>query len=213
MGLYRLKFGYRKLLKPFAKYPINPDTLAYAALVISAGTPLLYFFSGSFHYLLLFAVAAVFIRMTLNTLDGVIAIEKNLLSAKGDIINAFPDRYSDIFLFAGISFSPLCNTKLGLLATITVLLVSYSGILGKAVGFSWQNNGPLGKVDRLIALMIFTTAQYIFYVFDLGLPEIMKVRITTMDLFWIWCIAGSQITVFNRLRNLFKEISSAKEIK
>ena len=212
MGLYTLKFWYRKVIEPLAKLNVHPDFLAYLAVFVSLLTAVLYYFADKYPYFLLIAMILILTRMTLNTLDGVIAIKRKLVSLKGEIMNAFPDRYSDIFLFGGIAFSPLCITPLGLIATTLILLVSYSGMLGKAIGVSWQHNGPLGKVDRLLALILFTFLQFIFLVFKINIPQISGISFTVLDIFMIWCILGSQITIFNRISGMMKEIKGKKVV-
>ena len=99
--------------------------------------------------------------MTLNTLDGTIAIQRGDLSLKGEIVNALPDRYSDVLHVGGIALSPLCRPAFGLLGLSSMLLVSYTGMLGKAVGGSWQHHGPLGQVERLICIIIFSLLQFL----------------------------------------------------
>ena len=62
--------------------------------------------------------------MTLNTLDGVVAIQKGDDSKiHGEIINALPDRYGDIFIVGGILLSLICNDVIGLLGLATMFLV------------------------------------------------------------------------------------------
>lgn len=210
MGLYTLKFGYRKVIAPLAKINVHPDVLAYLAVLVSAITIIFYFYAERHPYFLIIGMVLIFARMTLNTLDGVIAIKRKLVSLKGEVMNAFPDRYSDILLFGGIAFSPLCNTVLGLVATILILLVSYSGMLSKAIGLSWQHNGPLGKVDRLLALLFLTLVQFFFLQFKIPSPAIFGYTISILDIFFIWCIIGSQLTVYNRLRSTFREMPRKK---
>jgi CDP-diacylglycerol---glycerol-3-phosphate 3-phosphatidyltransferase len=211
MGLYTLKFGYRKVLEPLGKYNINPDHLAYLAVLVSLATAFSYYFAAGYPILLILAIALIFTRMTLNTLDGVIAIRRKLVSPQGDIMNAFPDRYSDIILFSGIALSGLAHRELGLIATTLILLVSYCGMMGKAVGASWQHNGPLGKVDRLIALMLLTFLQYLSMFIGHPTFAILGISLSMLDIFMIWAVIGSQITIFNRLKGMLAELPAHKK--
>lgn len=205
MGLYILKFPYRKVLLPLARKLkwIHPDIISYAAVAVALVTGLCYYYAGRYPALLLWAIAAIFLRMTLNTIDGVMAIERGNLSLKGEIVNALPDRYSDIFLLLGISFSSLCNTAVGVLALVSVFLVSYTGMLGKALGVNWQHHGPLGKVERLIYLMVWTLIQYVNQGANLSL---FGFSYTALEwCMWLFIILG-QVTVFNRLRGMLEQI-------
>jgi phosphatidylglycerophosphate synthase len=64
------------------------------------------------------------------------------------------DRMADIAIFLGLTFSPLVDKVLGLLAIICILMVSFVGILGKAVGTERVRAGVLGKTERMIFLMV-----------------------------------------------------------
>jgi uncharacterized protein YybS (DUF2232 family) len=79
-------------------------------------------------------------------------------------------------------------------------------MLGKAIGVSWQQHGPLDKVDRLILIMIASLAQYILM--RVGHPRfaIFGVSLLAME----WCmmlfIVLGQITVLNRTIGMIREI-------
>jgi phosphatidylglycerophosphate synthase len=200
MGLYILKFGFREVLKPLLKIcgKMDPDILSYIAVIVAAVTGAAFYLSPINSYWLLVAIFLTFIRMILNTLDGVIAIEQKKTSLTGEIVNALPDRYSDIFVMLGLVLMPGNNIVLGILALISVFLVSYTGMLGKAVGVNWQHHGPLGKVERLLSMMIFSLAQFLFSVFGC--------QIDLWSWFYVWFIVTGQITVFNRLQGMLIEI-------
>jgi archaetidylinositol phosphate synthase len=162
MNLYLLKFPYRKILLPLAKKmkSVNPDVLSYLATVVAFVTMFCYLFADKIPSLLLLSILLTFVRMTLNTIDGVIAIERGNLRAKGEIINALPDRYSDIFILMGIAL--VCpHIWLGMAGMASVFLVSYTGMLSKAVAINWQHHGPCGKVERLILIMVFSLLEYL----------------------------------------------------
>ncbi|MDD5557368.1 MAG: hypothetical protein PHN82_08980 [bacterium] len=163
MDLYLLKFPYRKILEPIARRLewLDPDALSYAAVGAAAATGWCFYRAADRPALLVWAVLLTLLRMTLNTLDGVIAIRRGNLSLRGEIVNALPDRYSDLLVVAGVALSPLCRGWLGLAALCSMVLVSYTGMLGRALGVSWQHHGPLGKVERLIILMVFALIQFV----------------------------------------------------
>jgi len=145
--------------------------------------------------------------MTLNTIDGLIALKIGRKSRIGELVNAMPDRYADVFILLGIAFSSLCNIKIGALASLTVLLVSYAGMLGKAIGVSWQHQGPLDKVDRLVLLLIASLLQYILIKTNHPTIVIFKLPLTAMEWCMVLFIVLGQITVINRVRGMIKEIN------
>ncbi len=208
MDLYLLKYPYRKILLPLAQKVkfIHPDVLSYLATIVSLITGLTYYFAAHEPILLIWAVGLIFFRMTLNTIDGVIAIERGNLTLKGEIVNALPDRYSDIFLLMGISFSNFCRPELGFFAMASMFLVSYTGILGKALGVEWQHHGPLGKVERLVLVMIFTLLQYLRR--DLVDPGfyIVGFHFQPLECCMVLFVVLGQWSVVNRLKGMLRQI-------
>ena len=207
MDLYLLKFPYRKILTPLAKklHWLNPDIVSYAAVIVAAGTGWCFYKASDLHFLLLVAIGLTLVRMTLNTIDGVMAIQRGKHSLEGEIVNALPDRYSDILVVGGIALSPLCRGWLGLAALATMFLISYTGMLGKAIGVSWQHQGPMGKVERMITMMVFALFQFFL------LPERQaitfgNVAITPMEMAMGLFVVLGQYTVLRRLSGQLKEI-------
>jgi len=214
MDLYLLKYPYRKILSPLLKQLkwLHPDVVSYMAVVIAAGTGWCFYKAADSPSLLIWAIVLILLRMTLNTLDGILAIQRGNLSLRGEIVNALPDRYSDLFLLIGILLSPLCRDWLGVLALCSMVLVSYTGMLGKALNVSWQHQGPLGKVERLILLMLFSLIQFIV-LRDGGTTQWLGITATPME--WamgIFVVLG-QVTVFRRLRGQLREIKHKEAIE
>jgi phosphatidylglycerophosphate synthase/flavodoxin len=144
--------------------------------------------------------------MVLNTFDGMIAIAQGKKTMVGEVVNALPDRYSDIFVMLGLGLCPSSSRVMGVVAVVSVLLVSYTGMLGKAMGVSWQHQGPTGKVDRLVALLIVLIAQYVVVTRGIVLPYVMGISFTLFNVLLFWFIIGSQLTIANRLKGLLYEI-------
>ena len=208
MDMYLLKFPYRKILLPLAKKLkfIDPDILSYTATATAGITMLCYFFADKNPVLLIWSILLTLLRMTLNTIDGVIAIERGNLRLKGEIVNALPDRYSDIFIIAGIALSPLCNPVLGIIGLSSMFLVSYTGMLGKALGVEWQHHGPLGKVERLVLIMIFSLLQYLNLAHVLPSISLIGFNFTYIEICMILFLVLGQITVCNRLNGQLRQI-------
>jgi archaetidylinositol phosphate synthase len=208
MGLYVLKFPTRRILLPLARklHRVHPDTISYAATAAALASAFCYPYAQNHRWLLIAAVILILLRMMMNTLDGVMAIERGNLSLKGEIVNALPDRYSDLFLLLGISFSPLCSTFLGVLAMASMFLVSYTGMLGKALGVNWQHHGPLGKVERLILIMIFSLMQYFTLADGDGRWNGLGARWTPLEWCMILFVLLGAATIWNRLQGMLRQI-------
>ena len=203
MNLYMLKFPYRRILLPLAKKMrfINPDLLSYLGTVTAFGTMFCYLYASGHPVLLPWSILLTLVRMTLNTIDGVIAIERGNLRLKGEIVNALPDRYSDIFILMGIGLSPLCAPWLGMAGMASMFLVSYTGMLSKAVAVNWQHHGPLGKVERLVFIMIFSGLEYFRLTGRIGTVGALSYFEWLMVVF----VVLGQYTVMRRLGAQLKE--------
>lgn len=211
MALYLLKYPYRKILLPLAKKLtwMNPDVLGYLATVVAFFTMLCYLYAQGNPTLLIISIVLTLLRMTLNTIDGVIAIERGNMRLKGEIVNALPDRYSDIFILFGIGLSSLCTPLLGMLGMASMFLVSYTGMLAKAIGVNWQHHGPLGKVERLILIMIFSILQYLSLT-----GKIHNIyNFTYFEWLMVVFVVLGQITVLNRLIGQLRECKKSDWIK
>ena len=214
MGLYLLKFPYRRILEPLARRLrwLHPDIVSYAAVPVAAATGWCFYKAAESPALLLWAAGLTLLRMTLNTLDGIMAIERGNLSLRGEIVNALPDRYADLFVLAGIALSPLCRGWLGGAAIGSMFLVSYTGMLGKALGVSWQHHGPLGKVERLIILMVAAGVQ--FFVLRAGATTAwLGIEATVMEWAMVLFLVLGQVCVLGRLRGQLREIAHREALE
>ena len=114
-------------------------------------------------FLLAAAAACIPLRLLLNMLDGMLAVEKGMNSPVGDIYNELPDRISDVLFLgaAGIATAGLVTAGrvdvglvLGFLAAILAVLTAYIRCLGAALGTGNFFDGPLAKPHRMWLLMI-----------------------------------------------------------
>ena len=94
MALHQLKYPYREFIKKCLKplLFINPDVFSWSAFVITFITGYCFYAGNENPKLFLWIVLLIFLRMTFNTLDGVIAIKRgDDNKIHGKIINALPD--------------------------------------------------------------------------------------------------------------------------
>ena len=216
MALHQLKYPYRKIIQPVVKKLtfINPDFISGIAFFVAFATGLCFYLGSSKPCLFLWVIVLTLLRMTLNTMDGVLAIERgDDKKVHGKMVNALPDRYADLFVLCGIVLSPICNDVIGLLGLCTVVLVSYSGILGKALGVTWQGHGPLDKVERLVRLMVIALAQWIGY--HNGSPEIQAgaYYLSYLEIGMLIFLVLGQITVIRRTLGMKKEVDETPDME
>ena len=167
------------------------------------------FYNGAFKpCLFLWVIVLTFLRMTFNTFDGLLAcIRGDDKKIHGKIVNALPDRYGDCFVVCGIVLSPICSPLIGLMGLCTMFLVSYSGMLSKALGFTWQSCGPLDKVQRLVLMMVFALAQWLGFVYGHPYLNVGHISVSYLELCMLVFFVLGQITVVRRVRCLNREIA------
>ncbi|NDK31323.1 CDP-alcohol phosphatidyltransferase family protein [Nesterenkonia haasae] len=117
--------------------------------------------------LLVVAAVCIPLRLLLNMLDGMLAVEKGMSSPVGDIYNELPDRISDVLFLgaAGLATAGLVTAGrvdigvvLGFLAATLAVLTAYIRSLGVALGTGNFFDGPLAKPHRMWVLMVGTLA-------------------------------------------------------
>ena len=151
MALYDIKPRFRQILNPLADRLawLHPDAITLAGLGASGLAMLCFFGALHRHWLLLAVPCLLFIRIACNALDGLVAQRTGRARAFGEVLNEGVDRLSDVVLLLSLGFTPLASLSLAALTTVAVLLSSYAGILGKAVGVGREYGGILGKADRM----------------------------------------------------------------
>jgi len=85
-------------------------------------------------------------------LDGMVALASGKASWRGEILNEFPDRISDVLIFAGVAHSGLNAVVSGYWAAIFALLTAYAGLSGQAVGVQREFSGWMSKPWRMVVL-------------------------------------------------------------
>ncbi|MSS00076.1 CDP-alcohol phosphatidyltransferase family protein [Arthrobacter sp. BL-252-APC-1A] len=148
---------------------LTPNQISVGSVLFAAAGAVALIWSGNASdavvraVLLAVAAACIPLRLLLNMLDGMLAVEKGMSSPVGDIYNELPDRISDVLFLgaAGIATAGLATAgrvdlgiTLGLLAAILAVLTAYIRCLGAALGTGNFFDGPLAKPHRMWLLMI-----------------------------------------------------------
>jgi len=149
------------------------------------------YFANSNKILLWIVPPCVLIRLLLNLMDGQVARALNLADDWGEVKNEFGDRIADAMIFIAIGLSRYTETGLALVALTLILLVSYLGILGKALGSQRVYGGLFGKGDRMISLAVFT-----IYPAWIG-------NLSSYNYYLIFASIAAFITIIQRLRIIY----------
>ena len=144
-----------------SKIRIKPDILTWLSLLFAMIAGFFFYFSYSYTFLLLVSSVCVGLNGFLDALDGKVARLLNIASLRGDLLDHVLDRYSDVFILGGIILSGWCDTRIGLVALVGVLLTSYLGTQAQAVGLKRKYEGFLTRADRLTILIIAPLIQFV----------------------------------------------------
>lgn len=191
MGIYAIKPLFQKSLAPAARrciaLKINPDYINLTGLFVSIGMAISLFFAQDRPVLFWILPAGAFIRTACNALDKMVARGLSAASPMGGVYNKLLDRLSDAIIFICIGVSGLCTVENAFVATVFVLLNSYTGILAKAAG-----GGIMGEADRMLLLGLAGIISFFYF------------NWLTWDIFLYIVLAGSAISIIQRLRSIRK---------
>jgi len=180
VALYDVKPKFRALLSGLVPIlrAVHPDWITLLALACSIAAAWLFQGAERLRWPFLAIPLLLLLRIMLNALDGMVAQATGKARAFGEVLNEGTDRLSDVAILLGIAVSPLSSLGWGTAATVAVLLSSYVGILGKAVGAGRQYAGVLGKADRMLYLGLVCVAA-----FFVGNPVLVRADVGPITLF------------------------------
>jgi CDP-diacylglycerol--glycerol-3-phosphate 3-phosphatidyltransferase len=151
-SIYDLKPRFQALLRPLVRalaaggVTANQVTVAAAILSIAVGALIACYPYARWPLLLM--PAALFIRMALNAVDGMLAREHRMKSALGAFLNELGDVLSDSALYLPLAAIPGVNAA-GIVVVVILALVSeMTGVIAVQIGASRRYDGPMGKSDR-----------------------------------------------------------------
>ena len=159
LDTYRGRMG--RILNPIAlalyRHGVSANQLSALSLVsaVVAGV-------AFYAQLLVLAILAIACNALFDALDGCLARSSSSASLRGDLIDHVIDRYSDIFIFGGITLGGYVAWQIGLLAIIGVLLTSYLGTQAQALGVGRDYRGLLGRADRLFLIFFVALLSLIY---------------------------------------------------
>jgi CDP-diacylglycerol--glycerol-3-phosphate 3-phosphatidyltransferase len=198
-SIYQLKPAFQALLRPlvnaFARAGVTANQVTIAAAVLAIAVGLAVIFVPDRRVLLLLPLA-LFIRMALNAIDGMLAREHGQASKLGAILNELGDVIADTAMFLPLAWRPEFPSIPVVLWVILAVMVEMTGVVGIQIGASRRYDGPFGKSDRAFAI------GAVGLLLGLGVPS-------GAWLAWlVWAmIALSLMTIVNRARRALIEVS------
>lgn len=201
MTIYDLKPAFQNLLRPLcnmlAKADVTANQVTIAAAVLSVIVGLLFALNPTSRWAALLIPIALFVRMTLNAIDGMLAREHDMKSDLGGILNELGDVVSDAALYLPFAFVPGFSPELVVIVVVLSMLTEMAGVVAVQIGASRRYDGPMGKSDRA-------------FVFGL-LALLLGIGLSPQ---WWWADAGlvavaalAALTVLNRSARALRELT------
>ncbi|NQT92015.1 MAG: CDP-alcohol phosphatidyltransferase family protein [Lentisphaerae bacterium] len=198
MTVYDLKPAFQDLLRPLcrsmARSGITANQVTVLALVLSLLVGGLVWVTDAARWALLLIPAALFVRMALNAIDGMLAREHDMRTPLGGILNELGDVVSDSALYLPFAALPGISRMLLVLIVLFSVFTEMAGVVAVQVGARRRYDGPMGKSDR--ALVFGAIALLIGF----GVPSGHW-----LDIVLCVVLALLVVTLVNRAREALKE--------
>jgi CDP-diacylglycerol--glycerol-3-phosphate 3-phosphatidyltransferase len=144
---------------------------------------------------LLLLPIALFIRMALNAIDGMLAREHGQSTRLGALLNEIGDVLSDAALYLPLALVPGVPAWPIVIAVVLAVIAEFSGVLGAVAGGQRRYDGPMGKSDRAFAFGVLA------FSLGLGLPADPWID----GCLWL-VVALLTVTVWNRARGVLRDV-------
>ena len=181
---------------------VHPNTYTWTAflLAVLAG----YFYYLSMPILLILVSLATAMSAFFDALDGAVARIAKIASKRGDLLDHVLDRYADIFILGGITFSAYCRPWLGFLGILGVLLTSYMGTQAQALGGKRDYEGILGRANRL-AILVVVPLLYLFFSYA-GIAITSPYSTNVIELAVVYFAVAGNLTAIQRALGTWKSL-------
>lgn len=194
------------LARKLSRFSPNLITAISFALALIAAFAI-FIASVRLSFLLLGAFILVAGSGLLDAIDGAVARLRGSAGPRGDFLDHVLDRYSDIALLIGFTFSVFTTSvPIGVFAIVGVLMTSYLGTQAQAIGLKRNYGGILGRADRLVLMLVALIVQYVLSspVYGMHGPELF--HLTTFD--WLLLV----FAVLGNITAVYRAVASWKQI-
>ncbi|MEM6822549.1 MAG: CDP-alcohol phosphatidyltransferase family protein [Verrucomicrobiota bacterium] len=160
--------------------------------------------TSTFVLLCIAAAICIQLRLLLNMLDGLMAVEGDQKSPTGILFNEIPDRIADILLLIAAGYacgSGILGITLGWAAAIASVSTAYIRCLGGSLGQEQDFSGPIAKPQRMFLLTLACFGM-IFEFFYESQPKFSLISIL------IVITLGSFITCWKRTQTIARKLQN-----
>lgn len=169
MTLHDHRGRFERTIQPFVEWcavrGVTPNLLTGIAFVAATAAGLAFYASSPSRWWLVLAGAGLLgLGAVLDAADGLLARRIDEASALGDFLDHSMDRFADVAILLGLTFSPWVPVEVGLFAIVGTLLTSYMGTQAQAVGVGRDYGGLVGRADRLFTFFFAAIGQALLVV-------------------------------------------------
>lgn len=158
MSIYDIKPAFQDVLRPVTRWlaarGVTPNRVTFAAFALSCAVGWLIFVQTAARWTLFLIPAVLFVRMALNAIDGMLAREHDMRSARGAIWNELGDVLSDAALYLPLARADGVPAIPVVLFVVLAIVSEMAGVLALTIGAGRRYDGPMGKSDRAFAISL-----------------------------------------------------------
>ena len=162
MSLENLRLAFGRNLKF-----INPNILYVLALLVSLEAGYCFLDANKQQYLYIWIAVLMLLRLAVNWTSKQIVLARGAENKKSySVYYRLSDIVSELFIISGFTiFSAMPGSfwYLKRFAFLSVLLVMFTGLMGKAAGLDYAKQGPMCKLGRQILIIITILVQYFMF--------------------------------------------------
>lgn len=151
-SIYELKPRFQALLRPLVRLlaarGVTANNVTITAVILSFIVGAAVAMVPEKKWPLLLLPLALFLRMALNAIDGMLAREQGMKSPLGAILNELGDVFSDTVLYLPLALVPGISSFWVVLVTVLAIVSEMAGVVAVQIGAQRRYDGPMGKSDR-----------------------------------------------------------------
>jgi CDP-diacylglycerol--glycerol-3-phosphate 3-phosphatidyltransferase len=199
-SVYGLKPKFQDMLRPavngLARAGVTANQVTVAALVLSlaAGGAIAWARGGR---MLLLLPVALFVRMAMNAMDGMLAREHGQKSSLGALLNELSDVIADVTLYLPLALVPGFDARLMVGVVVLAVLTEMTGVIAVQIGASRRYDGPMGKSDRAFWFGVLALLLGVGLHVERAVPIVLIVILLLLAL-----------TIVNRARGALREVGA-----
>lgn len=199
-SIYKLKPRFQSILRPLVRSlagcGVTANHVTIGAVVLSFVFGGLIALDPKAKWPLLLMPLALFLRMALNAIDGMLAREHHMKSALGAILNEIGDVLSDTALYLPMALVPGMNSFWVVLVVALAIVSETTGVVAVQIGAQRRYDGPMGKSDRALVFGLIGLLLGVGVNSALWADGLMMITVALL-----------LVTIFNRARRALAEIA------